>query len=948
MDEFFILFIILLLGAIVLGAIFGWISFFSSRNSNQRINKIESTLINLQHQLDLMGNTDDLSDNKQSIQKELKKMQSEIQADKNPETVNLTQNNAVLESKIKNKIEAKIDGAVEGEVEGKVEQTKTQTFKTAKHNRNRVKQNKPVYTPRTEPSEPNAFVKFVKWTIINWMVSIGGLSVAIAGVFLVKYSIDQNYLSPTFRIAFSILFGLVLHVVAFYWYRKSKQLYPSMSALAGAGSITLYAALLSALHLYAMLPSMFVFIILALISLSTMALALFYGPILAVMGIVGAMAVPLFIADESAGTVNEILLYILMITASAQFLIKKVNRLWLHVLVLAGAMMWWGLTLDYLDESLRSLYLTVLLYIFIAIRFDNYALLKSFLPINKPLDEPIAESYKSEQKQELTMFDRLFEGVTQHIQPISTLLIILVAQCLSILLQPQWSFSLLLWLPMFVMMLFIYRANRVLRLLPWILFLSYSVVILSSSFSAGLEFTSNIIVLYLSLALLMSLTLILNREHILKSTKRLIGFEDAMQSALLVFAPLIAIGIIFWRFEAQLQIWNWVVLTLLIGLGYLATALFQLQKNNRSILVIWSIIASHFAFALTFVMVFEQFYLTLALAAQVVSLVWMFKRFNINHVAILVKLLLAVILMRLTFNPWLAQYDSLAHWTLYTYGGSVLLLLVASRICAESKLRQWLEAATLHVFVLFFNSEIRYWLYDGDVFSQTFSFTEFNLNMLMFGSLSCVYMLRSKVATSLKKLYEIAAKILLSLSLVCFFILLMPKNPLWNLDSISTTPIFNGLLLAYGLPIILWFVVSRLFEGKFKRFFEALTGVTIFIYISMNIHHLYNDQIEISSNISNAEQYTYSIVWLLMAIGLFIGSVLRNQTLVYKVSVAFMLLVISKIFILDMNGLEGLLRILSFLGLGLSLLALATLHQWLRKNTTPADAIHADPQIEES
>jgi len=320
---------------------------------------------------------------------------------------------------------------------------------------------------------------------------------------------------------------------------------------------------------------------------------------------------------------------------------------------------------------------------------------------------------------------------------------------------------------------------------------------------------------------------------------------------------------------------------------------------------------------------------------QVVSLVWMFKLYNIKHVSILVKVLLAIILMRLTFNPWLAQYDSLAHWTLYTYGGSVLLLLLASRICVEPKLKQWLEAATLHVFVLFFNSEMRYWLYDGDVFSQTFSFTEFNLNMLMFGSLSCVYMLRSKIAQSLKKLYEMAAKILLTLSLVCFFILLVPKNPLWNLDSIATIPVFNGLLLAYGLPIVLWFVVSRLFDKSFKLAFEALMGATIFVYISMNIHHLYNDQIQIFANISNAEQYTYSIVWLLMAIVMFIGSVLKNQTLIYKVSVGFMLLVISKIFILDMNGLEGLLRILSFLGLGLSLLALAALHQWLRKNTEP-------------
>ena len=42
---------------------------------------------------------------------------------------------------------------------------------------------------------------------------------------------------------------------------------------------------------------------------------------------------------------------------------------------------------------------------------------------------------------------------------------------------------------------------------------------------------------------------------------------------------------------------------------------------------------------------------------------------------------------------------------------------------------------------------------------------------------------------------------------------------------------------------------------------------------------------------------------------------------------ALLLVVIAKIFIIDMADLEGLLRVASFMGLGLSLLGLAYLHQ---------------------
>jgi uncharacterized membrane protein len=52
----------------------------------------------------------------------------------------------------------------------------------------------------------------------------------------------------------------------------------------------------------------------------------------------------------------------------------------------------------------------------------------------------------------------------------------------------------------------------------------------------------------------------------------------------------------------------------------------------------------------------------------------------------------------------------------------------------------------------------------------------------------------------------------------------------------------------------------------------------------------------------------------------------------YKAGLALLAVVIAKIFLIDMSDLEGLLRVASFMGLGLSLLGLAWLHGRIKHN----------------
>ena len=70
------------------------------------------------------------------------------------------------------------------------------------------------------------------------------------------------------------------------------------------------------------------------------------------------------------------------------------------------------------------------------------------------------------------------------------------------------------------------------------------------------------------------------------------------------------------------------------------------------------------------------------------------------------------------------------------------------------------------------------------------------------------------------------------------------------------------------------------------------------------------------------ELYAYSIVWLLFGVALLAAGFWRGAPALRHAGMALVCIVVAKVFLIDMAGLEGLLRVLSFLGLGAALLGL--------------------------
>jgi uncharacterized membrane protein len=80
------------------------------------------------------------------------------------------------------------------------------------------------------------------------------------------------------------------------------------------------------------------------------------------------------------------------------------------------------------------------------------------------------------------------------------------------------------------------------------------------------------------------------------------------------------------------------------------------------------------------------------------------------------------------------------------------------------------------------------------------------------------------------------------------------------------------------------------------------------------------------AGMSNAEFYSYSLAGLLLSIGLLLAGVRLPDKALRIAGLALLTATMVKVFLIDAAALEGVLRILSFLGLGIVLIGIGRLY----------------------
>ena len=175
---------------------------------------------------------------------------------------------------------------------------------------------------------------------------IGGLALALGGIFMVQYSIEAGLIGPGVRIFLGGLLAAAL-VAAGEWTRRREiggnPIYAENahipSILTAAGTTVAFATIYAAYALYEFLVPGTAFVLLGIVALATLAASLLHGPALAALGQIGAFVVPLLVASR---TPNFWALYIyLAFVTAASFALARA-RLWrwlvITAVVAAGAL----------------------------------------------------------------------------------------------------------------------------------------------------------------------------------------------------------------------------------------------------------------------------------------------------------------------------------------------------------------------------------------------------------------------------------------------------------------------------------------------------------------------------------------------------------------------------------------------------------------------------------
>ncbi|MGZ3288841.1 MAG: DUF2339 domain-containing protein, partial [Xanthobacteraceae bacterium] len=180
----------------------------------------------------------------------------------------------------------------------------------------------------------------------QWAVWVGGFALALGGIFLVQYSIEQGLLGPGVRVTLGALLAAAL-IGAGEWARRSERLagisgLPTAhipSILTAVGTTVAYADVYAAHALYGFLAPGTAFVLLGLVALATLAAALLHGPALAGLGLVGAYVAPLLVTSQRPDYWS-LYIYLAVVTAAAFALGRFRMWRWLAITTVAFSALW--------------------------------------------------------------------------------------------------------------------------------------------------------------------------------------------------------------------------------------------------------------------------------------------------------------------------------------------------------------------------------------------------------------------------------------------------------------------------------------------------------------------------------------------------------------------------------------------------------------------------------
>jgi uncharacterized membrane protein len=158
-----------------------------------------------------------------------------------------------------------------------------------------------------------------------------------------------------------------------------------------------------------------------------------------------------------------------------------------------------------------------------------------------------------------------------------------------------------------------------------------------------------------------------------------------------------------------------------------------------------------------------------------------------------------------------------------------------------------------------------------------------------------------------------------------------PYNPLLAGPDVAGPLLIDTLTVAYVLPALVllagWMRLREL-SPAFRLGMMAGAAGLIALWIGLEIRRFWQGPALDVAGVTQPELYTYTIAMILLGAGLLYQAIASGSVTLRRVAMAVIALTAAKVFLIDSSGLTGLVRVFSFLGLGLALSGLAWLNGW--------------------
>ena len=755
-------------------------------------------------------------------------------------------------------------------------------------------------------------------------VWIGALSLICAAIFLVKYSIELGWMQPVVRVSLGGLFGAGL-VAAGQWVIRRDYIanYERISqGLVGAGIVAIYASIHAALNLYDLLPPLIAFGGMTVVTALAVILSLRHGQPIAVFGLLGGLLTPALIGSDEPNAIAMFTYLFLLFSGMFTVLVRK--EWWvLAIIAVIGVFSWSAIWFLWVFAASDALVLVVF----------SMAVTTVVLAVT---GRKIA-SDNVEKKHGFPVHGLNFMALAG-----SVLTIVWLSTEMALTL---FNWSMLGLLGMAVMALAYFKPSVYQRPL-WVM-LGASLVLYY--FWAEQAPLNNAIAVIIGMsALYIGGAAFLMRQV---SDPRFWAGVQSITGVSLYALSYFALDLPVSFTEPFGMFWG------IAGLVLASLAIYQASDIRKKyhvdttirehLVAIYTLAASAFiAMGLSIELPWE--YAPLAIAGQIAVTAWVYQRTRIDflkNIALILTLVFVgmhyeqiILFFHMATLSITGNAPHLSQATRYFVDAPFVKLGIPAMLMAMAL---WIFAKHGEIDKKFFNVVFgafislalaaAYYLFrysvHGDyatALSTEAGFIERSvvtatIGLLGFGLLEAF----RKWDIAHLKPWALGLLMIAGLRYIYFDCLI--HNPYFSRDQfVGDMPLINGITLTYGLGALLWTWAVYYGELTSKKVVYKVLGFTsLFAFATSSVRQYFHGGNLIPGSVEPAELYGYSVAWLLTGLGLLAVGIQRQNKTARMASLAFMLLAILKVFLYDAAELEGLYRVFSFFGLGISLIGLS-------------------------